>query len=173
MALVIGASWKGNSRADPWKPLPDRAGKSDLLFAHQHGDFPRGDWREPTVVVFLREFGSGPLSQLAGVAQRPQQDMGVEQEIQSRRASHSCGSTTGPMMSPRISMVPAKDPIQSPGRLLGGGGLICATGFPKRVRSTGWPVFRTFSITARQVALNFETAISSTPVSYYGPTTMV
>src|SRR2546428_6006691 len=39
-------------------------------------------------------------------------------------------------------------------------GITSATGFPNRVTRTGLRVLRTFSSTARQVALNFEIGIS-------------
>src|SRR5262249_26024284 len=45
------------------------------------------------------------------------------------------------------------------------GGLTSATGFPNRVMTTRVPVLRTLSMTARQVALNLETAISSMAVT--------
>jgi len=66
-------------------------------------------------------------------------------------------------MSPTIRAVPFIAPSQFFGFSGMGGGTISATGAPKRVTSTGFPVFRTRSSTARHVALNFEIAISSTP----------
>ena len=47
------------------------------------------------------------------------------------------------------------------------GGVISATGLPKRVTRTGVRVLRTFSSTARQVALNFEMAISCMAQLYH------
>ena len=46
-------------------------------------------------------------------------------------------------------------------------GTTSATGFPNLVTRIGWRVRRTSSITARQVDLNFETAISRTPDLYH------
>src|SRR5262249_8951199 len=40
-----------------------------------------------------------------------------------------------------------------------GGGTISASGLPKRVTTTGWPVLATSASTARHVDLNFETAM--------------
>jgi hypothetical protein len=71
----------------------------------------------------------------------------------------------GPTISPTISIVPAIDPIQFEFRFLGGGE-ISAIGTPKRVTSTGLPVFWTRFKTDRQVALNFETAIFSMKLFY-------
>lgn len=65
-------------------------------------------------------------------------------------------------MSPRRRPVPAKEPTQFFGLSGNGGGTTSATGSPKRVTKIGFPVLRTLSSTARQVALNLEMAISST-----------
>jgi hypothetical protein len=65
-------------------------------------------------------------------------------------------------MSPVMIPVPASDPSHVLGRSGVEGGTTSARGLPKRVIRTGLRVFRTCSITARHVALNFETAISST-----------
>jgi len=59
-------------------------------------------------------------------------------------------------------MVPRIDPIQLFFFGLGEGGTISATGTPNLVIRMGLRVLRTRSTTARQVALNFEMAISST-----------
>lgn len=68
--------------------------------------------------------------------------------------------------------VPSMSPIQLARRFGrgGGGGPIWATGLPKRVTKMGFFVFRTCSRTDRQVALNFEIAISSTPRLHHGQT---
>ena len=65
-------------------------------------------------------------------------------------------------MSPDMVPVPARDPNHVWGRSGVEGGTTSARGLPKRVIRTGLRVFLTRSITARHVALNFETAISST-----------
>src|SRR5208283_456377 len=57
----------------------------------------------------------------------------------------------------------AKEPTQCFGFLDACGGTTSATGSPKRVTRTVFPVLRTLSNTARQVALNLEIAISSIP----------
>lgn len=55
------------------------------------------------------------------------------------------------MMAPRLRMAPNQ---ASEGAFVGG--MISATGLPKRVIRTGCPVLPTRSRTARHVALNFE-----------------
>ena len=54
---------------------------------------------------------------------------------------------------------PAIDPIQLDVGTEGRGGMTSATGWPKRVISTGRPVHFTRCMTARHVALNFEIGI--------------
>lgn len=70
-------------------------------------------------------------------------------------------------MSPQISISSRMNPSQD---FLEGGatGTISATGFPKRVMRTGFPVRRTFSKTPRHVALNLEIAISCIFNLYHG-----
>lgn len=63
-------------------------------------------------------------------------------------------------MSPQISISSRMNPSQDFLESGAAGGTISATGFPKRVIRTGFPVRRTFSKTPRQVALNLEIAIS-------------
>ena len=60
-------------------------------------------------------------------------------------------------------MVPVlrMEPIQSVPTAAADGGLISATGTPRRVTSTDVPVRRTRSSTARHVALNSEIAMDS------------
>ena len=71
-------------------------------------------------------------------------------------------------MSPVMRAVPRRAPSLRVGRCFTGGGTTSATGCPKRVTNMGFPVLRTFSSTAKQVALNFEMAISSTKQVYHG-----
>jgi hypothetical protein len=72
-----------------------------------------------------------------------------------------------------IRAVPRRAPSSRFGRSATCGATTWATGSPKRVTRTGFPVLRTFSRTARQVALNFEMAISSTNQSVPWSKTMV
>jgi len=64
-------------------------------------------------------------------------------------------------MSPLILAVPAIEPSQLPLETDIDGGFTSATGWPNRVTRSGFRVFLTRSNTSRQVALNFEIAISS------------
>ena len=75
----------------------------------------------------------------------------------------AAGSTRSPMRVPRLCMAPNQ---ASEGAFVGG--MISATGLPKRVIRTGCPVLPTRSRTAKQVALNFEICISSIIESYHG-----
>jgi len=72
-------------------------------------------------------------------------------------------------------MVPVArmEPIQSAPTAAADGGLISATGTPRRVTSTDVPVRRTRSSTARQVALNSEIAMDSTGFVDMSELTMV
>ena len=71
-------------------------------------------------------------------------------------------------MSPTMRAVPRIDPSSRREGFATEGGPTSATGSPNRVTSTGFPVFRTRSKTARQVALNFEMAIWSIRKVYHG-----
>src|SRR5579863_4073196 len=76
-------------------------------------------------------------------------------------------------MSPKMRAVPRIDPSSRRVGFATDGGPTSATGSPNRVTSTGLPVFRTRSSTARQVALNFEMAICSIAPSILWSQTMV
>lgn len=64
-------------------------------------------------------------------------------------------------MSPWMINLPSSPPSMRCHGATAVVGVTSATGLPKRVIRIGWPVRRTFSSTARQVALNFEMGISS------------
>jgi len=59
----------------------------------------------------------------------PRANVSVQQELQSRRASHSSSSDAGEIMSPRISIRPFIEPIQAERSSTGEGGTTSATGF--------------------------------------------
>lgn len=67
----------------------------------------------------------------------------------------------GPTISPVISALPAIEPSQSDREARRRGGINSATGWPKRVISTGRPVRFTRCTTAKQVALNLDTGMFS------------
>jgi hypothetical protein len=46
--------------------------------------------------------------------------------------------------------------------------MTCAMGTPRLVTRRGWPVLRTRSRAAKQVALNLEIGIASMQITYYG-----
>ena len=72
----------------------------------------------------------------------------------------------GRTMSPEISSESLIQPSQDCfGAALTG--RTSATGFPKRVTRIGFRVRRTSSITARQVTLNFEIAISCSIITIF------
>jgi hypothetical protein len=85
----------------------------------------------------------------------------VEQEPKRRDAAHSLSSVTGRTTSPTIVARPAMMPSQSLRAAGTRGGATSATGWPKRVMSTGLRVRFTRWRTARQVALNFDTGMLS------------
>lgn len=127
----------------------------------QEERLPNADGRQPQPVGRTPQFPRHPSRQPLIPKDAPQPNMSIEKKVHGFRASHSSSSAAGAIISPVILAVPFSDPIQSRGAAGAGGGTISATGLPKRVTRTGLRVIRTCSITARQVALNFEMAISS------------
>src|SRR6266446_6777494 len=103
-----------------------------------------------------------PSPQPSRLLEIPQPDVGIKQQSQSRRTSHSFSSFAGDTMSPRISNVPFIDPIQAARSSVPVGAITSATGLPKRVIRIGFFVARTCSSNARHFALNSEMAISCT-----------
>src|SRR3984957_3108329 len=137
------------------KALPD----SQSLAALQVMSFPDRDWRQVQFILRILELPPNGSAQFFGTFERPDPDMGVEQQFHGRRVAHLSKAPTGRTMSPEISSESLIQPSQD---CLGAAltGTTSATGFPKRVTRIGLRVRRTSSITARQVTLNFETAIS-------------
>ena len=76
-------------------------------------------------------------------------------------------------MWPVIFPVDASEPTHRLAFLRAGASQTSTIGSPKRVTRIGWPDFRTRSITAKQVALNFEMAIFSIPDIVPSSTTIV
>lgn len=153
------ASWRSTqSDGEASSSIPPALGQQQRL--------PHADRRQPQLVGCVLQLLSHRLWQALGVEQAPKPDVGVEQEPQSPRTSQSLSSAAGDTMSPRMRPEPAADPSQP--RSCDGweGGTISAMGAPLRVTNTGRPVCRTSSSTARQVALNLDMAIDSTPTSY-------
>ncbi len=70
-------------------------------------------------------------------------------------------------MSPRIFPVPPMVPSRRGARFSGDGGTISAMALPRRVMRTGVRVFRTYSRTAQQVALNSVIGISFIATHYH------
>src|ERR1700691_85477 len=97
----------------------------------------------------------------------PNPNVRVEEQLHGQRTFHRSNARTGPTISPRISseslMQPSHDSLDATL-----GGITSATGLPKRVTRTGLRVRRTSSRTARQVALNWEIAISRISNLYHG-----
>src|SRR5271157_4353460 len=123
---------------------------------------PGTDGREPELVGFVLQFMQEPPAEPFRVVNSPQPDMGVEQQPQSRSASHSSSSSSfaGEMISPTISMESFIEPIQAARPWIDEGGMTSAMGFTNRVTRIGFFVFETCSSSARHLALNFEMAIS-------------
>jgi hypothetical protein len=140
-------------------------------FRERHPEAPRfyqpreGSRAKPThdtgVIARVSKFSDNPLGKTVALRLTPQPYMGVEQQLHERRTSRSSSSLAGETMSPTIQALPGEgsDPIRRPwwkGRRNDPGDGLTETG-----HEHGLPVLRTFSSTARQVALNFEMAISS------------
>src|SRR6185312_8726491 len=105
------------------------------------------------------EFTLNSSTQLLNFLQRPYPNVRIEQKLHLRRLSKPANAPIGATISP----ITSKEPLIDPSRrfFLGvRGGTTSATACPNRVTRTGAPVRRTSSSTARQVALNFEIAIS-------------
>src|SRR5450755_1006792 len=139
-------------------PFLKFAVQANLAFSIQCQGFPSADRRKPEFVGGIAQFLSDAPPEPRGIQQTPQPDVGVQQKLQSRNTSQSDSSLAGDTMSPRISILPFIDPIQSRGRT-GATGTTSATGFPKRVIRIGFLVFWTCSRSERHFALNSEIAI--------------
>src|SRR5450432_175740 len=137
------------------------------ILAMQGQSFPRTDWGQPQLILCTKQFGGEMLAESMWFQSRPQPDVSIQKQLQSRRTSQSSGSVAGEMMSPRISPWPFMEPSQFPRSLPGDGGTTSATGFPKRVMRIGFFVLRTCSKMARHLALNSEIYTSSMVSSFY------
>src|SRR5260370_4751945 len=109
------------------------------------------------VVQLRKRFRPKPFR----VSEEPEPDVGVQQQLKSRRASHSSSSFAGEMISPRISIESFMEPIQAARSTTGAGGMTSATGFPWRVMRRGFLVLLTCSSNAKHLALNMEIGTSS------------
>src|SRR5258708_31521830 len=104
------------------------------------------------VVHLLKSFRPKPFR----VSEEPEPDVGVQQQLQSRRTSHSSSSFAGEMISPRISMESFMEPIQAARSTTGAGGMTSATGLPWRGMRRGFLGLFAFSSNAKHFALNSE-----------------
>ena len=94
--------------------------------------------------------GAGPESRV--VLQQPQQDVRVEQDHSA--ADQSDGEVAGPKGSSYLSTVPRIAPTSGPGPSFEGGHEITATGRPRLVMVTDWPVPCNSLMMRRHFALN-------------------
>ena len=85
----------------------------DPLLIMQNESFPNADGRKPEFILRILEFLFDPFSQAAGIAQAPKPDVRIKKQFQSRNTSQSLSSDAGLMMSPKISISPFMEPIQS------------------------------------------------------------
>src|SRR5437868_8286758 len=134
---------------------------ANSAFVVEREGFPRAHRRKPEFVFLVLEMAQDPSPQPPRLLEIPQPDVGIKQQSQSRRTSHSSSSFAGDTMSPRISNVPFIDAIQALRSSTVVGGTTSATGLPNRVIRIGFFVARTCSSRARHLALNSEMAISS------------
>ena len=75
--------------------------------------FPSADRREPDLISWISQFLQDSFAETPVIFQAPEPNVGIEKQVQSRKASQSCSSLAGETMSPRISNVPFMEPIQS------------------------------------------------------------
>src|SRR5260370_37279813 len=109
------------------------------------------------VVQLLKSFRPKPFR----VSEEPEPDVGVQQQLQSRRTSHSSSSFAGEMISPRISIESFMEPIQAARSTTGAGGMTSATGLPWRVIRRSFFVFFTCLTHAQPFAFNIPIDTSS------------
>ena len=114
------------------------------------------------------ESGTYLIGEASGLDEAPDPDVGVEEELQVPKTSHSSFPATGSTMSPVPVACGALEPVPPAARPAGGAGRTSAIGSPRRVTRMGRPVRRTRSSAARHVALNFEIAITSVSRSMIG-----
>src|SRR5208282_5211431 len=131
-------------------------------------EFPDANRRKPELVLRVRKNFCNSAGKPAGLRETPDPYVGVEEVFHSRQASQSSKLPVGPMMSPRISAVPAPEPKRLPLVFSGDVGINSATGSPNLVRRMGLRVLRTSSIRPRHLALNSDTAISFMRKLYHG-----
>src|SRR5689334_129245 len=124
-------------------------------------NLPGGDRGNPQFIARIPNDLRSSRRESRWVQIAPYKNVSVEQELHFRSGAHSSSVEIGPTISPRISPVPAMEPIQLD-RRAGGGGTTSAMGLPKRVIRIGLRVLWTRCKTDKHVALNLETAISST-----------
>src|SRR5258708_15811745 len=150
----------------PRQPIGEIALQLNPSFEIQGEDFPGADGGKPEFILGVLQGLKGLWPKTIRVLQEPQPDVGVQEELQSRRTSHSFSSFAGEMMSPTISMESFIEPIQEARSTTAVGGMTSATGFPKRVTRMGVRVRRTVSSSARHLALNseMETSFMRNPI---------
>src|ERR1039458_8443451 len=134
--------------------------QSQSVFLAKRQDFPQRDGGKPQLVLGILQCGRQADGKTRPIERAPQPDVGIDQQLHPRSASQSSSSLAGETMSPLICPVPARAPPHASSSSDACGGTTSATGSPKRVTRTVFPLLRTFSSTARQ-ALNLEIAISS------------
>src|SRR6202022_1310162 len=91
------------------------------------------DRREPKFVAFVFQLLQNPPPEPFWIAQRPQPDVGIKEQPQSRRTSQSSSLGAGETALPLILIAFLIDPIHDERSSTEVGGTTSATGFPKRV----------------------------------------
>src|SRR5471032_1264985 len=154
------------TRANAWSSQSGKASFGQLSAAYQVVSFPDRHRRQVELALGIFDLTPNLTAEFLRPGEGPNPDVGVEQEVHFRPAGHPLKAPTGPTMSPETSTDSLMQPSQD-GFGEGAGGRISATGLPKRVTRTGVRVRRTSASTARQVALNFEIAISCMTLLYH------
>src|SRR4029077_18796438 len=144
------------TRGKFFKPFNKIHAQVNFALCVQQKRLPGANGREPDFIRGVPQLTQCSRAEEVRFPQAPQPDVSIEEELQSRRTSHSSSSAAGEIMSPRISIRPFMEPIQAERSSTGDGGTTSATGLPWRVMRRGFLVLLTCSSNARHLALNSE-----------------
>src|SRR5258708_31896598 len=110
-------------------PLGEIAMQVDFPLLVQGQSLPSADWRDPEFILCLVQDLSGASPEPLRIDRQPEPNVRIQEELQSRSASHSSLSVAGEMISPRI-IESFNEPIHFIRSPAGGGGTTLAAGCP-------------------------------------------